>query len=361
MIFTTSAYSLQFSASIRLVSRIVTLLLSFFLSSGILLAEDTHDTSLLENTNAQYTQKKVEIEFVTVGDEGNLPFKQSRGDKIGGVDQSYEIGKYDITAEQYCAFLNAMAQSDFYGLYDSRMGSDPDVACIQRHGSVGHYTYSIIEDGKSRGQLPITYVTWESAARFCNWLTNDQPEGSEESGTTVRGIGGAAVMYRLPTLDEWYKAAYYKGGGIDAGYWLYATQSNDLPHNRIGNELNQMNYYYGKSLDYRKNYAVRSQPRLTPVGIFGGSSGYYGTFDMAGNVRQWLDETLFEDACGNIGWLKPGSPRPTSEPNSFNRYMFYHYAAGISWCYEDSWSDPSRGSHDHTFRLPWEGAISLTS
>jgi len=29
--------------------------------------------------------------------------------------------------------------------------------------------------------------------------------------------------------DEWYKAAYYKGGGIDAGYWDIPTSSDALP------------------------------------------------------------------------------------------------------------------------------------
>jgi len=35
--------------------------------------------------------------------------------------------------------------------------------------------------------------------------------------------------YYIPTENEWYKAAYYKGGGTNAGYWLYATQSDTVP------------------------------------------------------------------------------------------------------------------------------------
>ena len=35
-----------------------------------------------------------------------------------------------------------------------------------------------------------------------------------------------ARPYFIPTVDEWYKAAYYKGGGVNAGYWTYRrTQS----------------------------------------------------------------------------------------------------------------------------------------
>lgn len=38
----------------------------------------------------------------------------------------------------------------------------------------------------------------------------------------------ANARYWVPSENEWYKAAFYKGGGTDAGYWAYPTQS-DLP------------------------------------------------------------------------------------------------------------------------------------
>jgi len=38
---------------------------------------------------------------------------------------------------------------------------------------------------------------------------------------------GAAVY--IPTENQWYKAAYYKGGSTNAGYWDYATQSDSAP------------------------------------------------------------------------------------------------------------------------------------
>ena len=37
------------------------------------------------------------------------------------------------------------------------------------------------------------------------------------------------ATFYLPTADQWYKAAYYKGGGTSAGYWDYATQSDSAP------------------------------------------------------------------------------------------------------------------------------------
>ena len=41
----------------------------------------------------------------------------------------------------------------------------------------------------------------------------------------------AGATYFIPSENEWYKAAYYKGGGTNAGYWLYPTKSNTAPSN----------------------------------------------------------------------------------------------------------------------------------
>ena len=38
-----------------------------------------------------------------------------------------------------------------------------------------------------------------------------------------------SATYWIPTENEWYKAAYYKSGGTNAGYWTYTTKSNTAP------------------------------------------------------------------------------------------------------------------------------------
>ena len=42
---------------------------------------------------------------------------------VGAVDYVYEIGKYEVTAGQYTEFLNAVAATDTYGLYNTDMWS----------------------------------------------------------------------------------------------------------------------------------------------------------------------------------------------------------------------------------------------
>ena len=91
-------------------------------------------------------------------------------------------------------------------------------------------------------------VTWYNAIRFANWLTNGQKNGDTETGTYTIAVGGARNRevtvpsprqraewcmepsgLLLPSEDEWYKAAYYKAGTANAGYWTYPTQSDTPP------------------------------------------------------------------------------------------------------------------------------------
>jgi hypothetical protein len=99
---------------------------------------------------------------------------------------------------------------------------------------------------------PVTYVNWLNCARYCNWLTNGREENNitETGAYTLNGLTDANNVpkrnptdlgFFLPKENEWYKTAYYKGGGINAGYWNVATQSDLLPTfvtaNNIGNGM----------------------------------------------------------------------------------------------------------------------------
>ena len=64
------------------------------------------------------------IESVPVGNIGNSADTRYETPGYGAVDYEYRIGKYEVTAGQYCEFLNAVAASDTYGLYSSGMNND---------------------------------------------------------------------------------------------------------------------------------------------------------------------------------------------------------------------------------------------
>ncbi len=252
----------------------------------------------------------VTIDWVTVGDPGNTA--DTTG--YGAVADSFRIGKYEVTIQQYADFLNAAAKSDPYSLYNTSMASDLNIAGISRSGASGSYTYSVIGPfgttpigASSPGNRPITYVSWWDAARFANWMHNGQGSGSTETGAyTLNGATSGSTpavnpgaQFSIPTENQWYKAAYYKGGNTDAGYWYYATRSYAFVGNEIGDKANQANFFNGWngvapngffSVTQAPSY-LSGQNYLSDVGAFTNSQSAYGTFDQTGNVHEWNDLT----------------------------------------------------------------------
>jgi len=224
----------------------------------------------------------------------------------GAVDYVYEIGTYEVTAGQYCEFLNAVAAADYYTLYETYMWTNDKGPKIRRSGSWGSYTYAIDGDWSER---PMNLVNWGDAVRFCNWMTNGQPIGTltgdpnfdaalTEDGSYV--LNGAVTspavdaatrkpdaVWVLPTEDEWYKAAYYKGGGNIAGYYDYATLSDTPPSNQVTvpDEGNNANFY----VNYPVEYTIGAPYYRTEVGEFEWSFSAYRTYDQSGNVQEWTE------------------------------------------------------------------------
>jgi formylglycine-generating enzyme required for sulfatase activity len=247
-------------------------------------------------------QADVAMEWVFVGDPGNEgewsghSYGGDAGwgpDRIcGAVDHTYYIGKYEVTNTQYAEFLNAVGAADPNDLYNTGMGGP--WGGITRSGSEGGYTYSTIA---GRGNKPVNFISWYDTLRFANWMHNGQPVGAQGPLTTEDGaydmsLGSAVVrkpgaLVFLPSEDEWYKAAYYKGGGTTAGYWDYATQTMD-PNPPTAEAPPGTNAIAGSA-----NYDDAVDD-LTDVGAytFKPSDSAYGTYDQAGNVWEWNEAEM---------------------------------------------------------------------
>jgi formylglycine-generating enzyme required for sulfatase activity len=188
-------------------------------------------------------------EFAYVGDPGNQPDRLEPVVKdgviehddiaIGAVEHDYLIQRFPLTTAEWCEFLNAIPNPQSVLALGQMNGRFATLRLKART------VFEAIEDGlqfeplPGSARRPIGHVSWLSAARLANWLANGR--GDTENGAydlsqpypiqrnAVNPYTGLPPTYWIPTDDEWHKAAYYKGGSINAGYWSYATQSDEPP------------------------------------------------------------------------------------------------------------------------------------
>lgn len=182
------------------------------------------------------------MDFATIGNAGNAADSNGRGT----VNENYRIAKYEVTIEQ---FTKARAA-------DSNI-SNGNEDYWQAAGTTA----------------PATRISWYEAAKYCNWLTSGNAlQGAYlfSDADTFTGIDRASAIstygtvYVLPTENEWYKAAYFKPDA--SGYSLYANGTDTAPG----------------PTDARYN-------ETSPWTAGSGTMEQNGTFDMMGNVWEWLE------------------------------------------------------------------------
>lgn len=268
------------------------------------------------------------METVPVGNPGNDPDTSPFDRSVGSVGYTYHIGKFEVTNEQYAAFLNAVAGDDTHSLYDMQMDTSPEGG-ITRSGASPNFTYKVKEN---MAKMPVIGVSWFDAARFCNWLHNGRTTGNQTPDKTedgaynltdstrmttgthpIHGANGrkAGARWHLPGADEWHKAAYHEPGASSNDYWSYPTRSDEAPV--VGPPTGGSN-----SANYDTGAAT-----VTEVGAYRDSPSFYGTFDQGGNILEWTEQisrsfspdrelrggTWFQDNGGLQSWFQDiGSP-----------------------------------------------------
>jgi formylglycine-generating enzyme required for sulfatase activity len=255
-------------------------------------------------------QAAVLIETVTVGNPGNAGDPIEFQGSFGAVDHVFRIGKYEVTTGQYAAFLNAVAATDPYGLYDTRMWSHAQGCKIERTGAPGSFAYSVAPDWANR---PVNFISWGDAARFANWLHNGQPTGSPDLTTTEDGsyfLNGKQSDFELesvvrepdatwviPTENEWYKAAYHKNDGATGNYFSLPTGTNAAASNDLVDPDPGNNATFQRSPG--ADFTIGAPYFRTEVGAHENSESPYGTFDQGGNVLEF-NETVPENDIRGI-------------------------------------------------------------
>jgi formylglycine-generating enzyme len=226
----------------------------------------------------------INMDFVTVGDAGNAADTTGNPNPCGSVGYAYNIGKYEVTADQWAAVIAA----------------DANV------GNAGYWS----------GSQPTAGTSWHEAAKFCNWLTTGQYNqgyysinGAGEATPNALGHDAYAALhgttYFIPTEDEWYKAAYYDG---NAGvYYDYPTGSNSVPDgiDSAGDTAFDAVFSDG----YNQNHPNS----VTNAGV----ASPYGTIGQGGNVSE-RNETLVAGSLRGCSWYGSSEALASSYPSSSN-------------------------------------------
>ena len=239
--------------------------------------------------------QSVTMAWSEVGNPGNAADPDTG---YGAVPYSYNIGTYDVTVSQYVAFLNSNdpTGANTLGLYNMLMSSTARGGVSFNAANPDGSMYSAMPGD---GNNPINYVTFYDTLRFANWLDNGQKPGSTETGAYTL-LGGtptpsngdsvtrnASATVFLPSLNEWYKAAYYNPAA--SSYYAYPTSSNTAPTASFPTAVpNSGNFSGGGGVP-------------TPVGAYSGTTSPFGAYDMAGDVYQWNEELVdgsFRDLRG---------------------------------------------------------------
>jgi formylglycine-generating enzyme required for sulfatase activity len=223
-----------------------------------------------------------QIEFVTIGNPGNVADNRGWPLHAGSVGYTYRISKYEISTDSVEKANMATAG----GANPLQISIDP-----------------------REPNHPATNVTWIEAAKFVNWLNISSGYAPAYKFEDVTGIDppppnavldgfalwqpadpgydpdnqyrNSLAHYFLPSVDEWYKAAYYDPSGNL--YHPYPTGKFEPPIPVAGGT--------------EPNTAVYDQHGppgdVGPADIMNaGGLSSYGTMAQGGNVREWMETEL---------------------------------------------------------------------
>ncbi|MEZ5596576.1 MAG: PEGA domain-containing protein [Pseudomonadales bacterium] len=182
-----------------------------------------------------------------------------------------------------------------------------------RQFASGHDSGEFENNTLNKDLQPVVNVTWIDAARFCNWLSDNEnlPRFYREQAGAITGINPDATGYRLPTEAEWA--------------WLARHVADDKP---------QLRFPWGDAMpppDRQGNYADRAASHIVareifqyndnfvvtaPVGSF--KPNHKGLYDIGGNVAEWINDWY---AAGDQAGTDPLGPASGK----------FHVISGSSW------------------------------
>jgi formylglycine-generating enzyme required for sulfatase activity len=131
---------------------------------------------------------------------------------------------------------------------------------------------------------PVVNVSWEAAARYCNWLSGREglPPAYTESNGRLQPVSPMSTGYRLPGEAEW---AYVARKHTQKSEQRYPWSGSFPPTNLAGNfaDASISDTLANTVPDYNDGHRVSA-----PVGGFAARPA--GFHDLGGNVAEWMHD-----------------------------------------------------------------------
>jgi formylglycine-generating enzyme required for sulfatase activity len=147
----------------------------------------------------------------------------------------------------------------------------------------GHSSGALERFSLDTDDLPVVRVSWEEAAAYCNWLSQQEgrPPAYVAKGSTLVAASPLGSGYRLPTEAEWARAARYPTGTALKYPWGAALPVAP----RSGNYADESARGLLPSVipGYDDGFAATAPPGRFPANAL-------GVFDTGGNVSEWVHD-----------------------------------------------------------------------
>ncbi len=254
-------------------------------------------------------------------------------DGQGSVGYSYAIARTELTTAAWGEFVNAFAP------YWQGDPTDPRLTgrIITRNAS-GQYTYD-----PALARTPATWMTWLGAATYCNWLCNGKATGQAAFLTgayDLRGVNIAApaprtvpvpqnldAPYRLPTVDEWYKAGYYdpnRYATAHGGWWMYPNMLDRPPIQGLPEDGGETSAGQTRlPADYPLN--VAGYPFQSP----------WGLFDISGGATEFLTRSQGVLADGSEYFVSAGTGQYSGSLDFFDQIGIGRGSVGMNFGFSE--------------------------